>query len=451
MITHRLTKEECRQYIQTHLFTPRKLPACSTDAAGIGHIGVELESFPYRKQGPDSVHQPVSLYHGDNSLTHTLLDISALHGGFNEKTDQAYQSSTIDSIDFPGGSRFLFEPGGQVEISTSPCSSLYDLETQLNNKQAILGSLAESTGIHFAQHGISPWWSADTLTNQLQKPRYGAMESYFNSIGPYGRQMMLLTGSLHINLDLGNSADVITKRIVAANLLAPFATAIFANSPSIAGKDSGHKSYRSYIWQHLDPKRTGLLKMPVPGEMPDMNTLIDLYLDLAMQAPLIYIPEISGETLPPHMTLAYWLDNDIAGIAPGIDHLANHLSLLFPEVRLKGYLEIRSIDAPPVKWQLVPVMFYTGLLYNDQCLDRTLDLLLPHSETIYEMWAHATYGLANDDIFAIAKQLMLLSAQGLSNMPSGFLQNNHVEQLVEFNTKFTQCRKTPADNLHVAT
>ena len=178
----------------------------------------------------------------------------------------------------------------------------------------------------------------------------------------------------------------------------------------------------------------------------DKVGLIDVYLEFALKAPLIYIDELGDCELPDYFTLEYWMANPIQGIKPDSSHLANHFSLLFPEVRLKGYLEIRSVDAPPVKWQWVPVMFYTGLLYSNTSLEQVLELLLPFSSCINEFHRKATYGLLSDEIFDISKKLMTLAIDGFSGLTDDFKKEQHVSELIRFFDKYTNQRRTFADD-----
>ncbi|MCU0381504.1 MAG: hypothetical protein MUE58_09985, partial [Chitinophagaceae bacterium] len=156
----------------------------------------------------------------------------------------------------------------------------------------------------------------------------------------------------------------------------------------------------------------------------------------------IFIKELGDKTLPPSCTMAYWLDHPIEGISPALHHLENHFSLLFPEVRLKGYLELRTVDAPPVKWQMAPVLFYAGLLYGDQTLDKTLELLSPYAADINRLYKEARFGLDSDLLFDLSLRLVKMSMDGLSGLTAGFAGEQYVEQLQSFVENFTVKRKS---------
>jgi glutamate--cysteine ligase len=441
-----LTREICRDYIEENLFGSRDtiLGKSSTE---VGLIGLELESFPYRMDLQKRIH-PVKLYNGKDSLINGLMRLSIEHGGVVRYVNQSIvdkRKPLVAAIEFPDGNSFHFEPGGQVEISTAPYNCMEKVKAALSSMQDILRMLTEQENIHFAQFGTNPWFTVDEIGMQMSKPRYRAMAHYFDNINSFGKQMMLQTCSMQVNIDLGTGWTTRAKRIVAANLLAPFATALFANSGITAGKVNGYKSYRSLIWQHLDTTRTGVLPIGRLTNTFDKDDLIDAYLEFALQAPIIYIEDLGEEIFPGNFTLEDWINHSIKGVSPTITHLKNHLTLLFPEVRLKGYIELRSADTPPREWQMIPACFYSGLLYSNTHLDKTLDLLLPFASQLPMLMEKAACGLESDDIFNISKKLMGLTIEGFANLPETFKSDNDTNQLISFSERFTLQRSTFAD------
>jgi len=441
-----ISKEICRNYIEEFLFgravdpnhDQRQLP---------GSIGVELECFPYAINADGEI-LPVQLYGNNDSLMNVLVHHSALKGGipryafenaFNDKP-----RSIIAAIDFPEGSSFHFEPGAQIEISTAPCDSIGMLSDKIHFMQQILQEISKQTNFQFLQCGTCPWFSVDQIGLQMNKSRYRAMSRYFDNLNTFGRQMMLQTCSLQINMDTGSDWDTRTKTFFAANLLAPFATALFAHSPVIAGKVNGHKSHRSFIWQQLDTSRTGVITGKAKSIF-DKDVMIDAYLNFALKAPVIFIEEFRDEIFPPVITLEYWINHGVKGLHPTLSHLKNHFSLLFPEVRLKGYLELRSVDAPPPEWQMVPVIFYCGLLYSNDYLEKTLDMLIPFQDDLQSLMEQAVSGLESDVIFETAGKLMQLAVEGFSVLPESFQNKKILDQAISFCEKFTLQRKTFAD------
>jgi len=418
------------------------------DAADPGErVGLELESFSFL-EGPGG-RQPARLTREKGSLFELLAATSPSCGGAMNRR-QAEEGGEMPGdayvIPMPSGSSFQFEPGAQVEISTAPFTSLESLETGLRDMQEVLQTVSGRSSYQFAQCGTHPWFSASEIGMQFHKTRYLAMARYFDRLGPFGRQMMVQTCSMQVNLDAGRDWTTRVRRVAAANLLAPFVIAMFANSGVTAARVNGYKSHRSFIWQRLDPSRTGVLPVDRLIGTLDRKTLLDAYLDFALKAPVIYIEEFGEEVLPVDCTFESWLGHPIKNLSPSIAHFKNHLSLLFPEVRWKGYLELRSADSPPPEWQMIPALFYCGLLYPDRVLDAALDLLLPCAPELPELMQRAVYGMEDDRLFAVSGKLIDLSIQGLSALPRSFTGNGGTARLSDFADLYTLRRRTFADH-----
>lgn len=434
--------DNCREYISQQLLN---------QTTNNNTVGVELELFPYKKSGHENNKlSPVFLNDKDESIAKMLYKVSKNFGGIatfrNPVPSRKNATTFYDKIEFSNNNQILFEPGGQVEIRTTPCQSVDDLENHILFTQQVLNDTSKKNQFSFGQAGLNPIKNLLSRGTQIQQPRYIALEKYLDNIGPYGRQMMLQTCSMHINLDLSNDKTIQAKRVVAANLLVPFVTALFANSPFKTKQGSDYKSYRSFVWQQLDNTRTGILPIHKLENFLTHKHVVDLYLSMALHAPLIYIPELGEKILPAHLNMKYWLTNPINGISPQKRHFENHLSLLYPEVRLKGYLELRTVDSPPVNWQLVPIVFYLGLLYNNLQLDKSLSLLFPLSHKINSLFQQSPFGFESDEIFIVAKKLMQLSIDGASNLPERLINKKHINQLIDYFEKYTSQRKSFSDN-----
>jgi len=436
----KLTLDGYRNFLAQTLFEPKTDSGASQKNPD--KIGVELEAFPVRFADYEKTKaSPVPLKSDGFSLHQVLEKASALEGGkfdFNDK-------NSLSPIRFPNGSTFQYEPGGQIEIATHACRSLDELIAQLGFHQNILSQITEEHQINFAQIGTNPWFDSAQIGLQLDKPRYRALQKYFASLGPFGVKMMRQTCSLHVNLDLGDSEEKQVKRILAANLLAPFATAIFANSAILENKISPGKSYRSYLWQQLDPKRTGIQLGEFGKNLPTKDQLIQAYYDFAMKAPIIHIKALGERVFPSEITFKDWLKNPIEGVSPSLEDLENHLSLLYPEVRPKGFLEIRTADALPREWQLVPAFFYTGILYSEEMLGKTLELLLPLRGEINTLWKASSFGFDSKPILQLSIKLMELALAGLSALSEDFSGQKSQNNLHSFFEKYTLEGKTVAD------
>ncbi|SDA69441.1 glutamate--cysteine ligase [Algoriphagus alkaliphilus] len=440
MKIEKLTLDGCRNFLAQTLFEPKTDSGASQKNSD--KIGVELEAFPVRFTDYEKTKAiPIPLKGEKLSLHQELEKASALMDG---KVDFSNNGS-LAPIRFPNGSLFQYEPGGQLEIATSPCKTLPELIAQLRLQQDILDRITSEHQIYFSQLGTNPWFDLTQIGLQLDKPRYRALQEYFSRLGPYGVQMMRQTCSLHVNLDLGLAESTQVKRIVAANLLAPFATAIFANSGILEGKITTRKSHRSYLWQQLDSSRTGVRGLEPFDGLPEKSQLIETYLDFAMKAPILHIRALGDRVFPVDFTFDYWLKNPIAGLSPSWDDLENHLSLLYPEVRIKGFLEIRTADALPREWQLVPAFFYTGLLYSNDSLEKVLELLLPFQKEINAIWEKSSFGFESNEIFGISGKLMKLALDGMAGFEEEFACKDSKLNLENYYNTFTSQRKSVAE------
>jgi len=438
-MTKKLSLENCLDFLAQELFNP-KIP--KGEALKKDLIGVELEAFPIRFLDFEKTKAtPVPLIGDKFSLQKALDKASVTEGG---KID-LHENKNPSPIRFPNGSSFQYEPGGQIEIATRPCKSLPELVNQLQLQQDLLDQITKENEVDFAQIGTNPWFDSAQIGLQLDKPRYRALQKYFDSISPSGIKMMRQTCSLHVNLDLGSTEITQVRRIMAANLLSPFATAIFANSGILEQKKTTRKSHRSYLWQQLDPKRSGIQIPKSMSDLPSKAELIDCYLDFVINAPIIHIKTLGDRVFPEKFTFEYWLKNPIEGISPSLSDLENHLSLLYPEVRPKGFLEIRTADALPRKWQLVPAIFYVGILYSERSLEKSLELLLPFRKEIDSLWRQASLGFESDQLSNLSKKLMELAMDGLAGLSEEFVGIESQNNLIGFYEKFTLSGMTMAD------
>ncbi|MBN3518479.1 hypothetical protein JYB62_00575 [Algoriphagus lutimaris] len=435
-----LNQDICRKFVEDELFSPK----LQKNPSKPGLIGLEIESFPYRIDQKTIV--PVPLYEGVDSLAGAIEKTA-------KSTSQEsvfyslpeHQKRFLDKVILSHGDIIQFEPGGQLEVATAPCNSFDQIQTQLGSTWAFLNDISQNEEIRFASYGTNPWLNENQIGLQLPKPRYQALQQYLNGISLSGKQMMLLTCSIHINLDLGESKETRRKRIIASNLIAPFLTAIFSHSPIQAVKLTSHKSHRSFLWQNLDHQRTGF---PLDFKKnQDLDSLIDSYLDFGLKAPLIHIHRLGAKPLPKGFSFSDWLQNPVSGISPTIDDLRNHFTLLFPEVRLKGFLELRSCDALPEKWQLVPMAFCCGLLYHDQSIDAVLELTEEILPDLKQFWNKASFGLEDEALFNYALKLFELAISGFTSLPSEFRGQEQLNLLLEYFEQYTSQQISPADDL----
>jgi glutamate--cysteine ligase len=240
-----------------------------------------------------------------------------------------------------GGGAISLEPGGQFELSGAPLEDIHQTEAELGAHLADVKAVAEPHGIGFAALGASPLWTR-AETPVMPKGRYKIMANYMPKVGTMGLDMMFRTCTVQVNLDFASEADMVRKLRVSL-ALQPLATALFAASPFLERRLNGFQSLRSEIWRHTDNDRSGMLAFAF-----DEGMSYEAYVDWALDVPMYFVKR--GETY--HDVAGASFRDLLAGRLaqlPGeratMSDWANHLSTLFPEVRLKRFLEMRGADA----------------------------------------------------------------------------------------------------------
>ena len=302
-------------------------------------IGTEHEKFAFTL----GRYRPVP-YEGRRSIR-ALLDGMRLLLGWEPINEGGHP---IGLVDVTGGGAISLEPGGQFELSGAPVQTVHETCAELMAHLAQLREVARPLGIGFLGLGMSPQWKLAEIP-AMPKGRYRIMSAYMPKVGQHGLDMMYRTCTVQTNLDFCSEAHMV-KKLRVSLALQPIATALFANSPFTAGRPNGFLSYRSEIWRDTDPDRTGML--PWAFE-PGMG--FERWVDYALDVPMYFVKR--GEH---YIDAAGQSFRDLlAGRLPALpgeratlSDWANHLSTIFPEVRLKRYLEMRGADAAP--WRRNP-------------------------------------------------------------------------------------------------
>jgi glutamate--cysteine ligase len=324
-------------------------------------IGTEHEKFAFTVQG----HRPVP-YGGRRSIRALLDGMQHLLGW-----DPIMEGENIIGLAGVTGGAISLEPGGQFELSGAPFDNVHQTASELMAHLAQLREVARPLGIGFLGIGMTPDWSrADMPT--MPKGRYRIMTQYMPKVGKLGLDMMYRTCTVQTNLDFSSEADMVKKMRVSL-ALQPVATALFANSPFSEGKPNGYVSFRSEIWRDTDNARSGML--PWVFE-PGMG--FERYAEYALDVPMYFVKrgdeyiDVSGQSF--RDLLAGTLPM-LPGERATISDWANHVSTIFPEVRLKRYIEMRGADGGP--WRRLPSLpaFWVGLIYDEACLDAAWDMV----------------------------------------------------------------------------
>ena len=440
--------EECKQFIADKIFVLRPKSYGEKYPLWPGSVGIEIEMLPVLS----SIKPKPSLLplYGKNSISEMIDQLAKKKfwkAIYQDHSQQGPESKKLLKLELELGDLITFEPGGQIEFSTIPYPCLSDAVRRVKHIQMELDIGLKEFGVNLLQLGINPWYSVEDIGLQMTKDRYRAMNQYFSQIGPLGQRMMRQTCTIQPCLDFGLTENDMAKKYLASQLLAPFVTALFAYSPWVENNDSGHLGFRSHIWRGLDPSRTGLTQLkPLVSDL-SKESCVNSYLQFALDANVVFVEDFSYEI--PHKSLSFsdWMKHGYKGLKPKVKDFANHLSLLFPEVRPRGFLELRSVDGQARPWQFVPAAFYLGLLYDNNKLNQTLDLLIPHIDHIEHYLSLSSCGLEHEEIRTIAKTLMMLAWEGFKGLPPCFRGEGVEHSLKVFGERFTFNGLTPADCL----
>ncbi len=263
------------------------------------------------------------------------------------------------------------EPGGQFELSGAQQSDVHGTAAEFAEHMRVAKAVATPLDIHFLGLGVTPLWSVAEIP-AMPKSRYGIMAPYMEKVGSLGTSMMFRTCTAQANLDFSSEADMV-KKLRVSLALQPIATALFANSPFVDGRESGFLSFRSQIWLDTDAARTGMLPFAF-----DDGFGFEQYVDHALDVPMYFVIRdkryinVAGESFRAFLEGKL---PQLPGETPTVKDWEDHLSTLFPEVRLKSFLEMRGADMGDGPAVAALAAFWAGLLYDQTALDAAWDLV----------------------------------------------------------------------------
>ncbi len=322
-------------------------------------IGTEHEKFVYRL----SDHRAPS-YDEPGGIRDLLNGLTEF------EWQPVIEGGNVIALSGPDGTISL-EPAGQFELSGAMLRDLHETCSEAGRHLSQCKTVGERLGVGFLGLGMWPDKARDDLP-VMPKGRYRIMLNYMPKVGKLGLDMMLRTCTIQTNLDYSSEPDMVRKFRVGL-ALQPVATALFANSPFTEGRPNGYLSYRSHIWEDTDPDRTGMLPFVF-----EEGFGYERYCDYALDVPMYFIfrdgkyIDVAGESFRD------FLDGklpQLPGEKPKVSDFIDHLSTVFPEVRLKSFLEMRGADGGP--WSRICALpaLWVGLLYDDQALDAAWDLV----------------------------------------------------------------------------
>lgn len=367
-------------------------------------IGTEHEKFGYRLAD----HLPLP-YDGPCSI-HAML--SGLRDRFGwAPVEEAGKLIGLQK----GQANVSLEPGGQLELSGAPLKAIHETCDEVNQHLREVRVIADEIGAGFIGLGAAPDWTGEQMP-VMPKGRYALMMRYMPTVGTHGLQMMFRTCTVQVNLDFASEADMVRKFRVGL-ALQPVATALFANSPFFDGKVNGWQSWRARIWRDLDPARTGML--PFVFE-PGMG--FERYVDYALDVPMYFVYRDGRYIDALGQSFRDFLDGRLPalpGEKPTLSDWADHLTTIFPEVRIKKFMEMRGADGGPWRRLCALPAFWVGLLYDQGALDAAWDLVKGWSAEDRDRLRHdaAKSGLrteiAGRPLREVAREVVELARGGL--------------------------------------
>lgn len=373
-------------------------------------LGTEHEKFPFYRS--DLAPVPYEGRDGAGGIRHILEGMQA-RLGWEPILDDGHVIGLAGS---EGGGAISLEPGGQFELSGAPVETLHETAAELAGHLADVKAVAEPHGIGFVPLGHSPLWTR-AQTPVMPKGRYKIMANYMPKVGTRGLDMMFRTCTVQVNLDFGDEADMV-KKLRVSLALQPIATALFASSPFTEGKLNGFQSMRSEIWRDTDKARSGMLAFAF-----DEGMSYEAYVDWALDVPMYFVKrgsvyhDVAGASF--RDLLAGRL-KQLPGEKATMSDWANHLSTMFPEVRLKRFLEMRGADAGPEGMLNALPAFWVGLLYDQAALDAAWDLVKGWNaserqglrDTVPKLGLQAS--IAGRQVAEVAREVLALSRAGLA-------------------------------------
>ena len=401
-------------------------------------IGTEHEKFGYCRDGL----KPLP-YEGPRSVRRLLESFEDCCGWVGKREGDKIIALARD------GASVSLEPGGQIELSGAPLESLHQTCAEVHAHMADVQTISDKMNVGFLGIGFTPFWARDEMP-VMPKGRYDIMRAYMPTKGSLGLDMMLRTATIQVNLDFSSEADMVRK-FRTSLALQRVATALFANSPFTDGKPNGFKSYRAHVWTDTDPDRTGML----PFVFED-GFGFERYVDYALDVPMYFVQRdgkfvnTAGESFRDFLEGAL---PQLPGEKPTMADWEDHLSTLFPEVRLKTFLEMRGADGGPWAELCALPSLWVGLLYDDAALAAADELAraITADELAGLVRDAPRHGLAapfrKGTLQDLARDVVTIAQDGLKGRAVAGKINADETEYLEVLQETAETGLTPADKL----
>lgn len=359
-------------------------------------VGIEVEKMGRRSADG----RPIPYTGGEASVRKTLEFLRERRGG-----DPVYEGDHLIGLDGPWGAISL-EPGGQVEWSSRPQATLEELAASVDEHLAAMRDAGESLGITWLSEAVDPHLALSAMP-WMPKARYGIMRPFLGARGRLAHRMMTQTASIQCAFDYEDAEDW-RRKFKSAALMAPVATALFANSSLVDGGESGYRCYRQAIWNETDPDRCGL-----PGIVFEDGFGLESWMGWVLDVPTIFRHRARGLVPAGGVPFSRLMQYTACDAVTAVDW-ESHISTIFTDVRSYTYIEVRSADLQPDDRILAVPALWTGLLYHDDSLEAVLELARDLDD--YAAWRAAMEAAARHGLDATAgdERIRAMAAEALS-------------------------------------
>ncbi|MCT6842161.1 MAG: glutamate--cysteine ligase [Commensalibacter sp.] len=375
-------------------------------------IGTEHEKFGFINSQNDRDYLFPPAYKPDG-IEDVLKNIQDQH----ESWQPLYDMNNLIGFNGDRGAISL-EPAGQFELSGAPVETLHETRREMDLHFQDMHRAADSLALGFSPLGFHPFARRDQMP-WMPKKRYEIMKAYMPKVGKLGLDMMTRTCTVQVNLDFSSEKDMARKMRVSL-ALQPIFTALFANSPFYEGKPSGLQSMRAYIWTDTDNQRAGM-----PDVFFDDHFGFEHYIEWLLDVPMYFVIRHGKMIDVSGASFRAW----IQGRTPaGLEHekltmgdFKNHITVAFPDVRLKQYLEMRGADAGSREMMIAMSAFWTGLLYDSSTLLAVEKLVREQEWSVYKALRNKVIGqglsasIGRENLREFMRRLLQLAQQGLKN------------------------------------
>lgn len=392
-------------------------------------VGIEAERLPISSKDYKAI---------DYSEQNGIYDLLR---AFAKSDEWQYIADDYNIIGLTKGEDMIsLEPGGQFEMSVAPEENIHDIKTKIDFLNKKLDPLLKKFDINLLEYGVSPI-STYKHINIIPKKRYHIMADYLWGI--LSDVMMRETAGIQACFDFTSEEDAI-KKFRMANIISPFMTAIFANSPIRGGVDTGYKTFRGLSWLNTDSERCAFMSKKLFDKKS--GYCFNDYIKEVMQTPMIFIVrnekpvEILGK-----IDFQTFIEKGFEGYEATLEDFKLHANLYFPEVRLRKFIEIRNHDCANHGMQYSILAMYKGLLYNKKALADVEKLMSKYTyNDIMEFRYHVPKNALNTRIKKhsakdIAKELLKISQNALKENAQG--EEKFLEPILEL----TPFGLSPAD------